>query len=131
MAVATSSIVLPIECLADVTKDHADNWNIVTRGYSKHNENNSVETFDGAPALAVRYPAGSIAPSNAPECPLGGMGFYATVPKVLPGHDVKLSYMLSFDTSCQPGRGGKLPGASSASCCIPLPGSAHAWQHGR
>ena len=40
---------------------HADTWNIVHRGYSKHNENNSVETRpDGNPACIVRYPAGAL-----------------------------------------------------------------------
>lgn len=89
---------------------HKDSWNIVSVGYSKNNENNTIFKHPKfGPRLVVRYPKGSINPGAAGR-PVGGMGFYACPAPIFPALDVELSYEVAFDDSFKPQNGGKLPG---------------------
>jgi hypothetical protein len=101
---------LPIEDLVDLSEPLKDTWNVVKVGFGRDNCNSRVEPHSGRKCLRVFYPKGSIAPSCAPERPLGGIGFYASPSRVFPCSEAVLEYSLFFDRSFNACKGGKLPG---------------------
>lgn len=73
-------------------------------------ENISLEDGpDGHDFIRVRYPKGSINPSNK-KAPLGGAGFLAPIKADGETEDVCLHYEVRFQDSFKFAKGGKLPG---------------------
>jgi hypothetical protein len=103
-------VALPIDQLSDLSEPLASTWNIVKVGFGGDNRNSKVERHSGRTCLRVAYPKGSVAPSCAPERPLGGIGFYAAPTRVFPCTEAVLEYSLFFDKSFDACKGGKLPG---------------------
>ena len=101
---------LPVEPLADLGQAHPESWNIVKVGFGRDNANHRIAKVDGAPCMAVFYPANSLTPTSVPKHPLGGLGFYAAPPAIFPANDVEFKYSVLFDAGFNPQKGGKLPG---------------------